>query len=79
MIKYFSGSFGLDTHSDTLQWEPVLPDDGPGNGSLPENLIFSAEALPHQVAWLKPVSPNPYSLPLYIVNQSLLFYDQVLI
>lgn len=76
VLKYMGPSCGWNALADAQEWEPVLPDGGAGAMALlPERmnlppLVFSGLSLSAAA-----VCHFAGSLPLYIVNESLLFYD----
>ncbi len=77
VLKFFSSSCELDASPDALHWEPVVPDDGPCSANLPDKVegpyLMSATT---STSMLKTVA-DPVRLPIYLINQSLLFYDPV--
>jgi hypothetical protein len=75
VVKYINSPCGWDTDSGALDFEPVIPDHAPadtGHSPLLADLP-SAPAFVRLHAGL--TGSVTAAQPLYILNQSLLFYD----
>ena len=75
VIKYINSPDGWDAHSEALNVEPVIPDHAPaGTGHSP--LLADLPSVPASVCPHGGLTGSVTTArPLYILNQSLLFYD----